>query len=63
MAQLREAVEKRKDFIINRLINSGFTKLEDGRQFYEMPLTELEHLYINYRIKSCRSIPIRQVKE
>jgi hypothetical protein len=63
MAQLREAVEKRKDFIIRRLVNSGYFKLEDGRQLYESPLTELEHLYINYRIKNCRSIPIRQVKE
>jgi hypothetical protein len=63
MAQLREAVEKRKDFIIRHLVNTGYFKLEDGRQLYELPLTELEHLYINYRIKSCRSIPIRQVKE
>jgi hypothetical protein len=62
MAQLREAVEKRKSFIIDRLIKSGYTKLEDGRQLYELTLTELEHIYINYRIKNCRSIPIRQVK-
>jgi hypothetical protein len=63
MAQLREAVEKRKSFIINRLIKTGYTKLDDGRQLYELTLSELEHLYINFRIKSCRSIPIRQVKE
>lgn len=60
MALLREAVEKRKELIINRLIYSGYTKFEE---LYEMPLSELEHLYIKCRIKSCRRIPIHQVKE
>jgi hypothetical protein len=63
MAKLREAVEKRKGQIIRALIKSRFTKHEDGRQLYELPLAELEHLYIRMRIKSCKSIPIHQVKE
>jgi DNA-binding protein Fis len=62
VVQLREAVEKRKSQIIRELINAGYTKHEDGRQLYELPLAELEHLYIDMRIKKCRSNPIQQVK-
>ncbi|MDF2859623.1 MAG: hypothetical protein K0Q87_5474 [Neobacillus sp.] len=46
MTILRNAVEKRKTFIINRLIKFGFTKMNDGRQLYELPLTELERIHI-----------------
>lgn len=63
MAQLREAVEKRKNQIIQYLIKYGYTKLEDGRQLYELPLAELERLYINMRIENCRSIPVHQFEE
>jgi hypothetical protein len=63
MAQLREAVEKRKSQIIRYLINTGYTKHEDGHQLYELPLAELERQYINMRIKRCRFIPIHQVRE
>jgi hypothetical protein len=63
MEQLREAVEKRKDYIIRRLINSGYTKLENGRQLYELPLSELEYLYINFRIKRSREIQVQQVEK
>ncbi|MCL6571724.1 MAG: Fur-regulated basic protein FbpA [Bacillus sp. (in: Bacteria)] len=57
MAQLREAVEKRKDHIIRALIAFNYSKHEDGRQLYELPLAELERLYINMRIEKCRFIP------
>jgi hypothetical protein len=60
MAQLREAVEKRKSFIIRELINGGYTKHEDGRQLYELPLVELERKYINMRIENSRTIPVHQ---
>lgn len=63
MAQLREAVEKRKNYIIRELINGSYTKHEDGRQLYELPLVELERLYINMRIEICRSIPVHQEKD
>lgn len=63
MAQLREAVEKRKSRIIRELIKADYIKHEDGRQLYELPLAELEHLYISMRIEKCRSIPVQQVEE
>jgi hypothetical protein len=44
MAQLREAVEKRKRRIIRDLINLGYIKHIDGRQLYELSLTELEEI-------------------
>ncbi|NEX77395.1 Fur-regulated basic protein FbpA [Bacillus thermocopriae] len=52
--QLREAVEKRKSRIIRDLIEFGYMKHEDGRQLYELPLVELERIYIDMRIKKCR---------
>ncbi|MEH7490856.1 Fur-regulated basic protein FbpA [Neobacillus niacini] len=63
MTQLREAVEKRKSRIIRDLIKTGYTKYEDGRQLYELPLAELEHLYISMRIEKCRSLPVQQGEE
>jgi hypothetical protein len=62
MAQLRAAVEQRKARIIRDLIEVGYTKYEDGRQLYELPLADLERLNIDMRIKKCRPIKIKQVK-
>ena len=60
LTQLREAVERRKSRIIRDLISVGYTKREDGRQLYELPLSELEHLYIGMRIKKGKSMPVPQ---
>ncbi|MBO0962521.1 Fur-regulated basic protein FbpA [Neobacillus sp. MM2021_6] len=60
MAQLREAVEKRKSRIIRDLISVGYTKSEDGRQLYELSLTELEVLH---KHEKCGDNPVRQVEE
>ncbi|WHY80173.1 Fur-regulated basic protein FbpA [Neobacillus sp. WH10] len=43
------------------LINLGYTKCEDGRQLYELPLVELEDLYKSMRTEKA-SKPIQQVK-
>lgn len=51
MAVLKEAVEKRKKFLIEWLINHEKYEAEDGRQLYELTLGELEHMYISERIK------------
>ncbi|MBP0725561.1 Fur-regulated basic protein FbpA [Bacillus sp. RG28] len=44
MVILYEAVEFRKNIIIDKLLKLGFTKMPDGRQLYELSLTELEGL-------------------
>lgn len=45
--RLKAGVEKRKEHLINRLIHKfGYTKCLDGRQLYELTLTELEHIHI-----------------
>ncbi|APC46467.1 hypothetical protein [Aeribacillus phage AP45] len=49
MAVLKEAVEKRKKFLIDWLINHEIYEAEDGRQLYELTLGELEHMYIYER--------------
>jgi hypothetical protein len=41
----REGQERLKDELINRLIKAGWTKLADGRQLYELTLTELKEEY------------------
>jgi len=60
MTVLREAVERRKSRIIRDLISVGYTKREDGRKLYELPLAELEHLYISMRIEKGKSMPVLQ---
>lgn len=42
---LREAQERLKDYLIHRLLKAGYTKLDDGRQLYELTLTELMNEY------------------
>lgn len=63
MTQHRKAVEKRKNYIIRRLINSGYTKFEDGQQLYELPLTKLERLYIDMCIDRSKNTHFHQAKE
>ncbi|HWO95816.1 MAG TPA: Fur-regulated basic protein FbpA [Bacillus sp. (in: firmicutes)] len=44
---LNQAVQMRKEYLINQLIEVGYTKMADGRQLYELTLTELEAVYNN----------------
>ena len=63
MTKLKAAAEKRKNFIIKRLLRSGYTKLEDGRQLYELPLFELERLYIDMMCDRGKDVEIHQVRK
>lgn len=49
MALLLQAYQNRKDTIVGRLISLGYVKSEDGRQLYELPLSELENRYIELK--------------
>lgn len=42
---LRQAVESKKQRLIDGLIDQGVTKVPDGRQLYELTLSELQHEY------------------
>lgn len=55
---LREAVEKRKDLLIRKLIKAGYTKMADGRQLYELTPSELEHLHITICCQKGRTLPV-----
>jgi hypothetical protein len=49
--QLRKAVEQNKDFYKSELIKMEYFKTPDGKQLYELTLTELEQIYEN---EKCR---------
>jgi hypothetical protein len=53
MGKLKEAVDARKNYLINRLIVAGYTKMDDGRQLYELPLADLERM--NIHIACCQA--------
>jgi len=63
MTQLRKSVEKRKDFIIKRLLKFGYTKLTDGRQLYELPLVDLERLYIDMMCDCAKDVEWSQARK
>jgi len=50
---IREAQEKLKENLIEKLIAIGVTKMGDGRQLYELTLTELTNEY-EYAKKQCK---------
>jgi hypothetical protein len=45
--QLRKAVEQSKDFYKSELIKMEYFKTPNGKQLYELTLTELEQIYEN----------------
>lgn len=49
--RLRQAVEQRKDELKSELMRFGYFKTADGKQLYELTLTELEQIHINVK---CR---------
>lgn len=63
MAVLKKAVENRKNFIIKRLIASGTYKVSDGRQLYELTLTELERLYISMMCQRAKKVEMTRIDE
>lgn len=62
MAFLKEAatkqklVEERREYLIDFLIGYGLFEASDGRQLYELPLAELERIYITLRCEIGREI-------
>jgi hypothetical protein len=56
MAVLKEAVEKRKRYLIDFLIDHEVYEAKDGRQLYELHLGELERMYIEVRCKIGREM-------
>ncbi|NNU96193.1 MULTISPECIES: Fur-regulated basic protein FbpA [Bacillales] len=62
MAVLREVAEKqklvqeRKEYLIDFLIDYEVYEGSDGRQLYELPLVELERMYIALRCQIGREM-------
>lgn len=62
MAFLKEAAEKqklvqeRKEYLIDFLIDHEVYEAPDGRQLYELPLVELERMYIVLRCQIGREM-------
>jgi hypothetical protein len=49
--QLRKGVEAKIDFYKSELLKMGYFKTPDGRQLYELTLTELEQVYENEKAR------------
>ena len=62
MAFLKEAatkqklVEERREYLIDFLIDYEVYEAKDGRQLYELPLAELERMYITLLCKIGREM-------
>ncbi|MED4455931.1 Fur-regulated basic protein FbpA [Metabacillus fastidiosus] len=54
--QLREAVDKRKEFLINELLEYDYYNSADVRQLYEHTLTELEMIHIGVKCQHGREM-------
>jgi hypothetical protein len=52
--QLRQAVEERKEYLKNELMKLDFFKTPEGKQLYELNLSELERLHINLKCDKGR---------
>ncbi|MEH7131567.1 Fur-regulated basic protein FbpA [Priestia megaterium] len=49
MALLAKAVRQRQDYLINELLQYGYFEASNGRQLYELSLTELEQVHIQVK--------------
>ncbi|MED4135747.1 Fur-regulated basic protein FbpA [Priestia megaterium] len=49
MALLAKAVRQRQNYLINELVRYGYFKASNGRQLYELSLTELEQVHIQVK--------------
>jgi hypothetical protein len=47
--QLRQAVEQRKDYLKRELMDHGYFKTPEGKQLYELNLSELELIHIHLK--------------
>jgi len=51
VALLAKAVRQRQSYLINELVRYGYFKTSNGRQLYELSLTELEQVHIQVKSK------------
>jgi polyhydroxyalkanoate synthesis regulator phasin len=56
MAILNQAVEERKKHLIDQLMKYGYFKTPEGKQLYELTLTELEIAHIDVKCKFGRGL-------
>jgi len=49
VALLAKAVRQRQNYLINELVRYGYFKASNGRQLYELSLTELEQVHIQVK--------------
>jgi len=49
VALLAKAVWQRQNYLINELVRYGYFKASNGRQLYELSLTELEQVHIQVK--------------
>ncbi|WP_199426829.1 Fur-regulated basic protein FbpA [Thermaerobacillus caldiproteolyticus] len=60
MSVPKEAIEKRKQYLIDYLIDHEVYEAKDGRQLYELHLGELERMYIEVRCKIGREMSVSE---
>jgi Fur-regulated basic protein A len=49
VALLAKVVRQRQNYLINELVRYGYFKTSNGRQLYELSLTELEQVHIQVK--------------
>ncbi|MEH7236778.1 Fur-regulated basic protein FbpA [Bacillus sp. JJ1562] len=54
--QLSQAVEQRKDVLKAELMKYGYFKTPEGKQLYELTLTELENIHIKVKCQFGRDM-------
>ncbi|PKR84882.1 Fur-regulated basic protein FbpA [Heyndrickxia camelliae] len=54
--KLRLAVEQRKDYLKGELLKYGYFKTPDGKQLYELTLSELEQIHINVKCQFAKEM-------
>ncbi|MCM3455422.1 Fur-regulated basic protein FbpA [Heyndrickxia oleronia] len=51
MNQIELTIEQRKDYLKSELMKYGYFKTPDGKQLYELTLTELKQIYKYIKIQ------------
>lgn len=56
MTLLKQAVEKRTNYLINELTKYEYLRTSDGRRLSELTLTELEQAHITVKCKFAKEM-------